>query len=157
MTIEKEKKALRNSTVLQKRKPVFCRCQWIVGFILMTLGGIFQIIALPFCDLVLISTNSITAILFNTFLSIRYLGEKFVPKYDVPSFTLMGAGGLTIVLLASHDDKKFTPREIKGQLTTVLSISCTASGFLCLLCTLLYLRGFLKQIKKFELDMKNWV
>ena len=92
---------------------MFLRCQWIVGFFMMTFGGVLQVIALPFCDLVLISTNSITAILFNTFLSIRYLGEKFVWKYDVPSFTLMGAGGLTIVLLASTDDKKFTPHEIK--------------------------------------------
>ena len=78
-------------------------------------------------------------------------------RYDVPAFTLMGAGGLTIVLLASSDDRKFTPSEIKQQFTTVLSTTCTACGVVCLVATLLYLRAFLQQIKQFESDIKDWV
>ena len=66
-------------------------------------------LALPFADLVLISTNSISAIIFNTFLSIKYLGEKFIWKYDVPAFSFMGAGGILIVLMAKTDDRKYSP------------------------------------------------
>ena len=81
-----------------------------------------QVVALPYADLVLISTNAITAILFNTFLSIRYLGEKFVWKYDVPALTLMSLGALVIVLVSEADEKKFTPEEIKELLTSLQSI-----------------------------------
>ncbi len=58
-------------------------------------------LVLPFADLVLISSNGITAITFNTFLSIKFLGEKFIWRYDVPAFAFMGFGAITIVLLAS--------------------------------------------------------
>ena len=55
---------------------------------------------LPYADIVLISTNSITAIAYNTFLSIHCLGEKFLCKYDLPAFSLMGVGAITIILLS---------------------------------------------------------
>ena len=116
-----------------------------------------QVVALPYCDLVLISTNAITAILFNTFLSIKFLGEKFIWQFDVPAFTLMGAGGVIIVLMASADDKKYTADEIKGLLTTAESLVCTFCGLIFLIGTLIYLRIFLKQIAKFETDIENWV
>ena len=92
-----------------KSRPVFLRWRWIVGLIVMALGGVLQFLALPFADLVLISTNSIAAIIFNTFLSIRYLGEKFIWKYDVPAFSFMGLGGVIIVMMAKTDDRKYTP------------------------------------------------
>ena len=64
---------------------------------------------LAYADLVLISTNMIAGIIFNTFLSIRFLGEKFLWKYDLPAFALMATGAITIVLLADTDEKLFTP------------------------------------------------
>ena len=78
-----------------------------------------QVVVLPYADLVLISTNAITAIIFNTFLSIKYLGEQFVWKYDVPALSLMSIGGLIIVLLANSDDKKLKPDDIRHLLTTL--------------------------------------
>ena len=93
-----------------------------MGLALLLIGGGMQVVALPYADLVLISTNAITAILFNTFLSIRYLGEKFVWKYDVPALTLMSVGALVIVLVSEADEKKFTPEEIKELLTSLQSI-----------------------------------
>ena len=93
-----------------------------MGLALLLIGGGMQVVALPYADLVLISTNAITAILFNTFLSIRYLGEKFVWKYDVPALTLMSLGALVIVLVSEADEKKFTPEEIKELLTSLQSI-----------------------------------
>ena len=58
-------------------------------------------VLLAYADLVLISTNYIAGIIFNTFLSIKFLDEKFVWRYDLPALTLMCAGALTIVLLAN--------------------------------------------------------
>ena len=59
----------------EKIKPIYKRVQWNVGLSLLLFGGIMQVVVLPYADLVLISTNAITAIIFNTFLSIKYLGE----------------------------------------------------------------------------------
>ena len=68
---------------------------------------------LAYADLVLISTNMIVGVIFNTFLSIRFLGEKFLWKYDLPAITSMVVGAMTIVLLADTDEKLFTPDQMK--------------------------------------------
>ena len=65
----------------------FCTWSWIVGFICVIVGSILNLIALPFCDLVLISTTVGIAILFNNIVAMWWLGEKIVYKYDVPAFT----------------------------------------------------------------------
>ena len=69
-------------------------------------------------SLVLISTNSISAIAFNTFLSVKYLGEKMNWKYDLPAFTLMGIGGFTVVMLAKTSDETFSREYIIELLTS---------------------------------------
>ena len=109
----------------------------------MAFGGVLQFLALPFADLVLISTNSIAAIIFNTFLSIRYLEEKFIWKYDVPAFSFMGLGGVVIVMMAKTDDRKYSPEQIKQLLTMPGSVTCTIVGLISLVLTLIYLRVFL--------------
>ena len=81
-------------------------------------GVIIHIVALPYADLVLISTNMIWAIVFNTFLSIRYLGEKFIWKYDLVAFSFMGIGMMTIVLLANPDEVMYTAEELKDLLSS---------------------------------------
>jgi hypothetical protein len=129
---------------------------WLVGLALLLVGGGMQVVALPYADLVLISTNAITAILFNTFLSIRYLGEKFVWKYDVPALTLMSLGALVIVLVSEADEKKFTPEEIKELLTSLQSIIFNSIQCALLIGTMVYLNVFLLQIKKFEADIGQW-
>ena len=90
-----------------------------MGLSLLLFGGVMQVVALPYADLVLISTNAITAIIFNTFLSIKYLDEKFVWRYDVPALSLMSIGALIIVLLANADDKKLYPDDIKRLLSSL--------------------------------------
>ena len=93
-----------------KQKPVYCMGKWIAGFICICIGGTIQMILLAYADLVLLSTNMIAGIIFNTFLSIRYLGEKFEWKYDLTSFGLMGIGAIIIVLISDMEEKLFTPR-----------------------------------------------
>ena len=60
-----------------KKKPVYCRLLWVIGFICLMVGGAIQFFVLPYADLVLISTNRITGMIFNTFISIQFLDEKF--------------------------------------------------------------------------------
>ena len=101
---------------LEKRRPIYLRKRWVGGLALLLIGGAMQVVALPYADLVLISTNAITAIIFNTFLSIKYLGEQFIWRYDVPALSLMGLGGLVIVLLASTSETQFGPEKIRALL-----------------------------------------
>ena len=103
-----------------------------------------QIVALPYADLVLISTNAITAIVFNTFLSIKFLGEQFVWRYDVPALTLMALGGVVIVLCANTNDDQLSPDEIKALITSLLSI--VSSGIFCAISifSLIYIKLFLQ-------------
>ena len=126
-----------------KPKPIYYRVQWIVGLGLLLFGGAMQVVALPYADLVLISTNAITAIVFNTFLSIKYLGEQFIWRYDVPAFSLMGIGAVVIVLMASTTEKRFNPDEIKALLTSPPSLVCSAIGGTFMFGTLVYMNIFL--------------
>ena len=91
--------------------PVYCRWQWLLGFGFLAVAVAIHTFALPYADIVLISTNMIWGIVFNTFLSIRYLDEKFIWKYDLVAFSFMGFGMLTIILIANTDEIKYTAEE----------------------------------------------
>ena len=129
------------------KKPVYCHCIWWIGFWMIIIGGGMQVGVLPWVDLVLISTNSITAIAFNTFLAVRYLNEKMNWKYDMPAFTLMGIGGFIIVMLANAQNKTFTSQEIVDLLTSKQSLIFASLAVIFLAGTILQLLIFLKQIK----------
>ena len=66
-------------------------------------GVIGHVVALPFCDLTLIACNDSLAVLMNVYISKRYLGEKFVPKYDITAVTLIGLGTLFVVLMSNKE------------------------------------------------------
>ena len=100
-----------------KQKSVFRERNYIIGFILLFIGSFWHVLVLPFCDVVLLSTNTATGIVMSTFLSIKYLDEKPVYKYDIPSVVLIVTGCIIIVLLSSYDDKTFTSQEIIDLLT----------------------------------------
>ena len=113
-------------------------------------------VLLAYADLVLISTNYIAGIIFNTFLSIRFLGEKFLWKYDLPAFALMAIGAMTIVLLADTDEKLFTPDQMKALLTNIRSVIYLLTALVLVIFTIIYVRMFLKAIVKFEEDLHSW-
>ena len=83
---------------------------WWIGFIIMVLGIIFHLAAVPYVDLTLLAANSSLAILVNLVLSIILFGEKFSFKYDLPAMFFIMGGSVLIVLLSN---KK--PRDYKGQ------------------------------------------
>ena len=154
--IERERKKVAAQTrfddnfervdVNEKRPPFYCAGRWICGFILLLLGGLIQLAVLPYADLVLVSTNSISAIAYNTLLSIKCLGEKFVCKYDLPAFALMGAGAITIVMLASTTEKVFTAEKILGLLFSYQSLYFAFGTFTFLVVTIIYTKAFQGQL-----------
>ena len=71
---------------------------------------------LPFCDLVVLSTNSTIGILMNNVLSVIYLGERVVWAYDIVAIVLIITGSLTIVGLSNYDTTTYTPDDIRALL-----------------------------------------
>ena len=113
-------------------------------------------LVLPYADLVLLSTNSISAIAYNSILAIWCLGEKFVCKYDLPAFVLMGAGAFTIVMLASITEKVFTSEEILDLLFSYNSLYFAAGTSIFIFATTIYIRVFKRQIQEFQEDLEVW-
>ena len=132
------------------------KTQWLIGFAIIVIGGAIQVWLLAFADLVLISTNMIVGVVFNTFLSIKFLGEKFLWKYDLPAISFMMIGAMIIVLLADTDEKMFTPDEMKSLLLSTQTLIYLLVGFVAIVAVNLYLHQFLKRVVRFEEDMQSW-
>ena len=113
--IEVENSGLNGS----KKKIPFFTCTWITGFIVLGVGSIIHVVALPFCDLVVLSTNSSIGILMNNILSVIFLNERVVWSYDIIAISLIISGCLTIVLLSNYDTTTYTPDDIKDLIFSV--------------------------------------
>ena len=100
------------------RKPFYCNPMWLAGGGIIVLGGTIQFLVLPYADLVLISTNMITGIIFNTFISIKFLGEEFMCKYDFSALSMMSIGALIIILIAKPNEEMYTKDQIVALLTS---------------------------------------
>ena len=103
MDEEKRKRSGEESSDATIQKNMFCSFKGLCGIFLVVVGSLGHFVALPFCDLTLIACNSSSAVLMNVFISTRWLGEKFVPKYDVSAMTLVFLGTLVIVLLSNKE------------------------------------------------------
>ena len=93
---------------------------------------------MPFCNIVLLSTSTATGIIMSTFLSIMYLGEKPVWKYDITSTTLIVTGCLVIVFLSSYEDITFTADDIAKLLTRPVTICFLSFFVFSAACTYLF-------------------
>ena len=98
---------------------VYCTFTWIIGLLCGITGGILNVIMLPFCGLVLLSTTVGISIIFSNFLAMRFLGEKLVWKYDLLAFFLVVGGCTTIVLLSVSTDQTLTPEQIKQFISSI--------------------------------------
>ena len=102
-----------------KRQNPYFTCEWIVGFILLFIGSLIHVAVLPFVDLVILSTGTAISIVLNTVMSVMYLGEKFLPAYDIPALSMIIVGSLAICLMSSYDETTFTPDRIRELLASV--------------------------------------
>ena len=146
----------KKSSISKNKTPVYRNIKWSFGCLLILTGILVQLAVLPYADLVLISTNSISAIAFNTLLSVKCLGEKFVCKYDLPAFLFMGAGAITIVMLASTTEKVFNREMIVDILTSNRSLYFGAGTLITIALTIIFLEIFDDQVERFQQDLEFW-
>ena len=80
---------------------VYCSITWVIGFACVILGSILNLVALPFCDLVLFSSTVGIGIVFNNVIAMWWLGEKMIWKYDIIAFVLVVGGSTAVILLST--------------------------------------------------------
>ena len=117
----------------------------------ITTGQIIQLFALPFLDLVLMSSTAIIALAWNTFLSVKCLGEELNLSYDLPAFTLMGAGTVTLVMASSTTEKTLRTKEIIIEMFTSNQSLCFAVfSMIFLTVSVTYFKHFERQLQLFQ-------
>ena len=94
----------------------------------------------PFADIVLLSFNSATAILFQVVLALIFLNEVFICKYDLPALFLIILGSCLLILTANFSEVPNTVEELKHKLSSIKSICFFSFVFLLLNVTICVLK-----------------
>lgn len=121
MDEEKQKRTGASAEQTVQRN-VFCTLKGAISLLFVIVASVGHFLALPFCDLTLIACNSSSAILLNVAISVKWLNEKFVAKYDIPAMALVFFGTLLIVLLSNKAQQTFTVERILASLTNFGSL-----------------------------------
>lgn len=111
---------------------------------------------LPYADLTLLSVNAITGIVWALILSIFFLNERLIVKYDIPALILIVGGCLTIVLLSNKEMVDFDADTITAMLFSVKTLAYLS--FCCVIIVIDYvvLNYVLKLLRDFELDATKY-
>ena len=109
---------------------------WIIGLLCLIVGNVLHIVVLPFIDLVVLSTGTAIAIVVNTVLSIIYLDERFIIKYDLTAFSLIILGSILICVLSDYSETTYTPEMINDLLWSF------KTGFYMSTCVLVAVGAF---------------
>ena len=110
-----------------------------------------------FADIVLLSFNAATAIVFQVLLSIIFLNEVFVCRYDLPAMTLIIAGSSCIILTANFSDLPLSVEILKDHLSSAKSIGFYAFTFTLLNLAFIAKRRMLKYLALFELETEIYL
>ena len=122
----------------------------------MLVGFLGHFVALPFADLTLISCNSSSAVLMNVYIANKYLGERFVPKYDLTAMAFVVAGTLTILLLSNKEQQIFTTPTILALLTTPRSLVYFGITVAGMISVPFWVPRMLKALRRFETACEKW-
>ena len=136
-----------------KEVKAHCLCMWWIGFLCVFIGSILNLMALPFCPMVLFSTTMGISIVFNNVVAAIWLGEKIIWKYDLLAFFLLVGGSTAIILLSKDDDEPYTPADIQHHLTstgTIIYLICTV---VLIGAGLLSLKYLIDHLATFEKDV----
>ena len=79
--------------------------KWLSGLACLVIGSIVHVVLIPFCPLVLLATNSASAIVMSAMMAIYFLDERIVWRYDLAAFTLIAIGTTVICLLSKESEK----------------------------------------------------
>lgn len=104
------------------RSPL-CSLKWILGLSCLLGGSFIHVVLLPFCPLVLLATNSATAIVMSAMMAVYFLEERIVWRYDLSAFILISIGTTVICLLSKESERQLTTDIIADQLTSIGTIS----------------------------------
>ena len=118
--------------------------------LLLGFGSIVHVSALPFCDLVVLSTLSSVGIIMNNILSVIFLGETIVWKHDAVAISLIIAGNLTIVFLSDYSETSYTPEDIHRDLFSVTTLVYSSIGLIFAVATIFHFLWHLRQLKYFN-------
>ena len=131
--------------------------RYILGFVLLTISGLIHSAVLPFADLVLLSTMTAYGILFSTILSIRFLKEKFICKYDLPSFTLIIIGCTIIVALSNQEETEYSPERIKKLLKSTQYVVFIIVYFTLAISTAFIWNWVMTHVIRFNQKSNDWM
>ena len=90
-------------------------------------------------------------------LAIKYLGEKPVWKYDLPSMCLIILGCLTIVCLSSYAEQTYTAEDIMRLIERPSSICLLSLSAFVFAMAYIYVQWFFKQLDKFNGEINIWL
>lgn len=110
-----------------------------------------------FADIILLSFNAATAIIFQVILSIIVLKEVFVCRFDLPALILIIAGSMCIILTANFSDVESNVATLKGHLSSGKSIAFYSFTFILINLTFIAVRRMLKYLAIFELETEIYL
>ena len=137
-------------------RPVCCRGLWWLGFGFIMLGVALHFVTLPYTTLVLVAAGTVIGIAFNTVLSIKFLGEQFKWRYDLPALSMMAFGALVLTLSAVPEKSLMTYDEMIALLSQAQSIVFMISTLIMMVLAVVYTRIFIGHVRNFEEDLKGW-
>ena len=138
------------------KKTAFLSCKWILAVLCLIIGGVIHIVVMPFCPLVLLATNSATAIVMSAILSVWFLNERIVWSYDLLAFFLISGGTIAMVMLSKSKETVLTTEIIIDQLTSLKSALFFAFYIVFVVLNYLLTRWFTGQIRLFERQGVRW-
>lgn len=84
----------------KKQSSAICTLKWWMGIFCLVGGSLIHVVMLPFCPVVLLATNSATAIIMSTMLAVYFLEERIIWSHDLLAFFLISIGTTIICLLS---------------------------------------------------------
>ena len=154
--MEQEKRVQTERSDKTIAAQVFCSLKGVCSLFLTAFGGLGHFLALPFCDLTLIARNSSSAVLMNVWIAWKYLGEKFVPKYDITAMSLVSLGTVVIVGVTNKEQQTFTSDELLSLLTSVPSLAYVSTTVLVACIGHAIIPVLLEKLRAFEQDCEDW-
>ena len=122
----------------------------------MITGIIGHSIAVQFIDLSLFACNSSYSIVIGLYLAYKYLGERFVPQYDITALILVLLGTFVIIFLSNKEQENFTITHILDLLTSVRSLFYFGIAIAGMVSVQIWMPTFLRGLRRFESDCEKW-
>ena len=89
-------------------------------------------------------------------LSVWFLGEKIVWKYDMMAFVMISTGTIAVVLISKETEAELTTEDIVAQLSSVKVILLIIVYFAAIIGNYLLSIWFNRQVRLFEIQGVNW-